>query len=122
MLPSTNLSLTQNALKAKIDNAQPQNKDSAAAQKRQKIDAELAAIRQEQSVHKTGRAETHEKIKATDAQIKTYVAELRTSKSRIPFKNVEELDQEVKRLTSMVDSGTMRIVDETKALEMVYSL
>lgn len=122
LLPSTDLSLTQKDVKAKIENFQPQNKDSATTKKRQEIDTDLAAIRQQQSVHKNARAETHEKIKTVDAQIKTQVAELRIAKSRIPFKNVEELDQEAKRLTSMVDSGTMRIVDETNALDQVSKL
>lgn len=109
-------------MKAKIENAQPQNKDSPAAKKRQEIDAELATIRQQQAVHKSARAETHEKIKALDAQFKNQVAELRTAKGRIPYKNVDELDQEVKRLTGMVDSGTMRVQDETKALDQAAGL
>ena len=109
-------------MKAKLENAQPQNKDSPAAKKQQEINAELAGIRKQQSIHKNARAETHEKIKALDAQLKARAAELRTARGRIGFKNVEELDQEVKHLTKQVDSGTMRIVDETKALEQAANL
>lgn len=83
---------------------------------------ELQSIRQKQSIHKNSRASTMEKISVLDAQFKSRVADLKTARGRIPFKNVEELDQEIKRLTRMVDTGTMKIVDEKKALEQAANL
>lgn len=109
-------------MKAKLENAQPQNRDSPAAKRQQEINAELAEIRKQQSVHKNARSDVHDKIKALDAQLKARAAELRTARSRIGFKNADELDQEVKHLTKQVDSGKMRIVDETKALEQAANL
>lgn len=120
--PSANLSLTQKAVKAKIEAAQPQNKDSAATKKQQEIKLELAAIREKQSVHKNARTDTHDKIKALEEQFKARAADLRTARGRMPFKNVEELDQEVKRLTKQVDNGNMGRVEEVKALEQAASL
>lgn len=38
------------------------------------------------------------------------------------FKNVEELDREIARLEKQVDSGTLRLVDEKKALSEVSNL
>lgn len=122
MISFTNLSLTQTAIKAKIDNAQPQNKDSSVAKKQQEIRSKLQSIRQQQAVHKNSRTAVQEKISVHDAQLKSQVAELRTSRSRIPHKNLEEVDQEIKRLTGLVDSGTMKITEEKKALDMISNL
>ena len=105
-------------MKAKIDNAQPQNKDSAVGKRQQEIKSELQSIRQKQSIYKNSRASTLEKISGLDAQLKTRAADLKTARARIPFKNVAELDQEIRRLTAQVDTGTMKIVDEKKTLEL----
>lgn len=40
----------------------------------------------------------------------------------MPFKNVEEIDREISRLEKQVDSGTLRLVDEKKALADVSSM
>lgn len=40
----------------------------------------------------------------------------------MPYKNVEEVDREIKRLEQQVDTGTMKLVDEKKALAEISSL
>jgi hypothetical protein len=40
----------------------------------------------------------------------------------VPFKNVEEIDREIQRLKKQVDAGTMKLVDEKKALADISSL
>lgn len=54
--------------------------------------------------------------------MKARIAEQNNSRSRIPFKNVEDLDREITRLEKQVDSGTLRLVDEKKALTEVSTL
>jgi chromosome segregation ATPase len=50
------------------------------------------------------------------------VAEQNNSRGKIAFKNVEEIDKEIARLEKQVDSGSMRLVDEKKALSDISSL
>lgn len=50
------------------------------------------------------------------------MAEQKTARSRVAFKSVEEVDREIQRLEKQVDTGTMKLVDEKKALAEVTSL
>jgi chromosome segregation ATPase len=92
------------------------------AKRQKELRAELAAIRQKQSGFNSSRTGIQEKINALDANLKARVAEQNNSKSRIAFKNVEEIDREIERLDKQVDTGNMRLVDEKKALADISSL
>ncbi len=63
-----------------------------------------------------------ERIAALDTQLKSRDAEQKVARGRVQFKNVGEVDQEIHRLEAQVDAGTMKIVDEKKALAEVSSL
>ncbi|KAI4171559.1 MAG: hypothetical protein LQ343_004151 [Gyalolechia ehrenbergii] len=111
-----------NAIKAKLDLAQPLTKDSPAGKRQQELRAELQVIRQQQSGFKSSRTSTQEKIAALDAQLKSRMAEQKTARSRVPYKSVEEIDREIQRLEKQVDAGTMKLVDEKKALAEISSM
>ncbi|PKY08979.1 hypothetical protein P168DRAFT_229203 [Aspergillus campestris IBT 28561] len=111
-----------NEVKAKIETAKPNNKDSPVAKKQQELRAQLASIRQKQSGFKSSRTSTQEKINGLDATLKARIAEQNTSRTRMSFKNVEEIDREIARLEKQVDSGTLRLVDERNALSTVSNL
>lgn len=106
----------------KIDNAQPLNKDSPAGRRQQQLKSELQTIRQQQSLFKTSRGNIQEKISVLDVQFKSRAAEQKIARARIAFKNVEEVDREIERLEKQVDAGTMKLVDEKKALAEISSL
>ena len=112
----------QNAIKSKIDAAQPQNKDSPTAKRLQELRSELQSIKQQQSNFKNSRGSVQEKISLLDAQLKSRMAEQKTARSRVAFKSVEEVDREIQRLEKQVDAGTMKLVDEKKALAEISSL
>ena len=57
-----------------------------------------------------------------DAQLKSRIAEQKAARSRVSFKNVEEVDREIDRLTKQVDTGTMKLVDEKNALTQITNL
>ena len=63
-----------------------------------------------------------EKINSLDAQLKSRIAEQNTARSRVSYKSVEEIDNAIQRLEKQVDSGTMRLVEEKKALAEASSL
>lgn len=79
-------------------------------------------IRNSQSSKKGARGAILDQVKNLDTQLKSKQAELKANKSRTNFKNVQELDAEVRRLQSDVDSGNMKIVDEKKALAQISTL
>ena len=112
----------KNQIKAKIDTARPSNQDSPSAKKQQELQAELTSIRQKQQGFKSSRSSTQEKINALDSTLKARIAEQNNSRSRMSFKNVEEIDKEIARLEKQVDSGSMRLVDEKKALSDISTM
>ena len=50
------------------------------------------------------------------------MSEQKTARSRVAFKSVEEIDREIQRLEKQVDAGTMKLVDEKKALSEISSM
>ncbi|KAH7081840.1 hypothetical protein BKA63DRAFT_220448 [Paraphoma chrysanthemicola] len=111
-----------NASKAKLDLARPNNKDSPNGKRQQELKTELNAIRQAQQGNKSSRSAVHEQIKKYDEQLKSRLNELKTSKGKVNFKSVEEVDQEIARLQKQVDGGMMKLVDEKKALSEITNL
>ena len=82
----------------------------------------MQSIRQQQSTFKSSRGSVQEKITALDAQLKSRMSEQKTARSRVAFKSVEEIDREIQRLEKQVDAGTMKLVDEKKALSEISSM
>lgn len=82
----------------------------------------MKAIRDQQAANKSSRGNTKERLDSLDAQLKSRIQEQKTARSRVPYKNQEELDAQIKKLEAQVDSGTMKLVDEKKTLSEVTSL
>lgn len=111
-----------NACKAKLDLARPNNKDSPNGKRQQELKTELNAIRQAQQGNKSSRSAVHEQIKKYDEQLKSRLNELKTSKGKVNYKSVEDVDAEIARLQKQVDGGMMKLVDEKKALSEITNL
>ena len=120
---NTILTRHQKAAKEKLDLAQPsKDKDSPQSKQREELRGQLKSIRDQQPQFKSSRGNTQEKIAALDTQLKSRLAEQKAARGRVNFKNVEEVDREIQRLQKQVESGTMKIVDEKKALAEISNL
>ena len=112
----------QNAIKNKISTAGPINKDSPTAKKQQELRSELSTIRQQQQGFKSSRTSQQEKISSLENSLRSKIADSKNSRGKVSFKSAEEIDREISRLEKQVDTGTMKLVDEKKALSEVSSL
>ena len=63
-----------------------------------------------------------DQIKRLDEQLKSRIAEQKTARGKVSFKSAEDVDREIQRLDSQVNAGTMKLVDEKKALAEISSL
>ena len=63
-----------------------------------------------------------DKVKRLDENLKARIAEQKAARSKVAFKSVDEIDREIERLQKSVDAGTMKIVDEKKALSDISQL
>ncbi|KEY74205.1 hypothetical protein S7711_00362 [Stachybotrys chartarum IBT 7711] len=114
-----------NAVKAKLDIAQPnKNKDqpSPTQQRRQELIAQANEIRQKQAGGKNARTSKMDQIKRLDEQVRSRISEQKTAKAKIPFKSAEDVDRQIATLQQQVDSGSMKLVDEKKALNDISNL
>jgi uncharacterized coiled-coil DUF342 family protein len=111
------------AIKAKVDIAQPsKSKDTPTSKRRQDIITQLKEIREKQATGSGGRKQTFDQIKKLDEQLKSRIAEQKVARSRVAFKNVDEVDREIDRLEKQVNGGMMKLVDEKKALAEISNL
>ncbi|UKZ73848.1 hypothetical protein TrVFT333_001501 [Trichoderma virens FT-333] len=114
-----------NAIKAKIDVALPnKNKDqpSPTQKRRQELIAQANEIRQKQAGGKNARTSKLDQIKRLDEQLRSRINEQKTAKAKVPFKSVEDVDRQIESLDKQVNSGTMKLVDEKKALTDISNL
>ncbi|KAF5011359.1 hypothetical protein FDECE_2534 [Fusarium decemcellulare] len=113
------------AIKAKIDIAMPnKNKDqpSPTQKRRQELIAQANEIRQKQAGGKNARSTKLDQIKRLDDQVRSRIAEQKTAKAKVPYKSLEDVDRQIASLDKQVNSGTMKLVDEKKALSDISNL
>ncbi|KAM3515253.1 hypothetical protein MY11210_001146 [Beauveria gryllotalpidicola] len=114
-----------NAVRAKIELATPnKNKDqpNPAQKRRQELITQANEIRQKQAGGKNARTSKLDQIKRLDEQVRSRISEQKTAKAKVPYKSVEDVDRQIAHLDSQVNSGTMKLVDERKALTDISSL
>ncbi|KAJ4270269.1 multicopy suppressor of BFA (Brefeldin A) [Fusarium torreyae] len=113
------------AVKAKIDIAMPnKNKDqpNPTQKRRQELIAQANEIRQKQAGGKNARSTKLDQIKRLDEQVRSRINEQKTAKAKVPYKSLEDVDRQIASLDKQVNSGTMKLVDEKKALSDISSL
>ncbi|KAF8913906.1 hypothetical protein CPB84DRAFT_1699240 [Gymnopilus junonius] len=87
--------------------------------RRAALRAELDGIRDQQSTNKNSRGKQMDQIKALQEGIQKKIKDLQAAKSKIPFKNVGEVDAHIKNLERQVESGNMKLADEKRALQEI---
>ena len=112
----------QKSIKAKLDMARPNNKDSPSNKRQQELRAELAQIRTQQQSTKSSRGQVMDKVKRLDENLKARIAEQKAQRSKIPFKSVEEINKHIDELRKAVDEGKLKVVDERKSLDQISQL
>ncbi|CAI4211335.1 unnamed protein product [Parascedosporium putredinis] len=109
--------------KKSLEAAEKEHKAVMAKYKRrQELISQLNEIRQKQAGFKNARASKMDQIKRLDEQLKSRIAEQKTARTRVPYKGLDDLDRQIADLERKVDSGTLKIVDEKKALSDISSM
>lgn len=90
--------------------------------KRQELAAELRKIIAAQDDTKKQRNHINEQVKLLDQSIKKKVGEINAKTSKYSFKTTEDIDKKIKKLESDIESGSLMLVEEKKALKEITSL
>lgn len=102
------------AVKDKISLA---TKGSTGNDRRTTLRAELDAIRGQQSGNKNSRAKIFEQLKTIQEGIQKKINDLKAAKAKVPFKTVAEVDAHIKHLDKQVESGSLTLAAEKRALQ-----
>ncbi|GAA5906480.1 Bfr1p [Sporobolomyces salmoneus] len=109
-----------NDLKNKIQNSSL--KGGPNHERKIELRKQLDELRNEQGKVRGGRGKTVEQLGTMQEGLKKKIAELQTAKAKVPYKTVQDVDNQIKSLDRQVESGTMKLVDEKKALSEISSL
>lgn len=63
-----------------------------------------------------------DQIKRLDEQLRSRINEQKAAMAKVPFKSADEVDRQIESLEKQVNSGTMKLVDEKKALTDISNL
>ncbi len=63
-----------------------------------------------------------DQLKRLDEQLRSRISEQKNARGKVPFKSVDDVDQEIERLEKQVNGGMMKLVDEKKALTEISNL
>jgi uncharacterized coiled-coil DUF342 family protein len=98
------------------------NKDSPQGQKIATLRQEQGEIRKKHQAHKDVRQKSMDVIKRLDEKLKAAINENKNARAKVPYKSVDDVEREMDRLQKQVDTGTMKLVDEKKALSDITGL
>lgn len=97
-------------------------KDSPGNDRFKALVEEQKDIRSKQQANKSSRTTQQEKFNQNDTAIKAMMKKQNDERSSIGFKNVGEIDAQIAHLRGQVDTGTMKLVEEKKALAQISTL
>ncbi|KAI9512183.1 hypothetical protein F5148DRAFT_1273820 [Russula earlei] len=104
------------AVKEKISLA---TKGGSGNEKRNALRAQLDELRSQQSGNKTSRNKIFEQLKTRQDAIQKRVKDLQASRSKTEFRTVEDVDAHIRKLERQVDSGSLKIAEEKRALQEI---
>lgn len=98
------------------------SKDSPAGIRRAQLRSQLDELRNQQAGSKGARGKTLEDLRSLQEGIAKQIKDLQHAKSKAPYKSTADVDSRIKRLEEQVESGSMKLVEEKKALSEISQL
>ncbi|CEH17389.1 hypothetical protein CBOM_03433 [Ceraceosorus bombacis] len=98
------------------------SKDTPEGQRRAALRAELDELRSQQAGNKGARGKVLDDLRAIQDGVGAKIKALQAAKSKAAFKSPEEVDAQIARLEKSVESGSMKLVEEKKALAQISNL
>ncbi|KAH8830916.1 hypothetical protein DL96DRAFT_983543 [Flagelloscypha sp. PMI_526] len=105
-----------NAVRDKISLA---TKNGPGKERREVLKKELNDLKGDQGAMKRGRDKIHEQLQSVRASMEQKKTALNTARGKTPFKTVADVDNHIRHLESQVESGSMKLADEKRALQEI---
>ncbi|CAE6523154.1 unnamed protein product [Rhizoctonia solani] len=123
----------QDALRKEMETVQAQlsavkekiaslGKNGPANERRNELKSELDSLRSQQAGAKTNRTRILDDLKALQEENQKKIKDLQASKGKTAYKTVQDVDNQIRKLESQVESGNMKIAEEKRALNDITQL
>ncbi|CAE6455455.1 unnamed protein product [Rhizoctonia solani] len=123
----------QDALKKEMETVQAQlsavkekiaslGKGGPANERRNELKAELDTIRSQQAGTKADRSRILDELKALQDENQKKIKDLQAAKGKTPYKTVQDVENQIRKLESQIEGGNMKIADEKRALNEITQL
>ncbi|KAK4684157.1 hypothetical protein P7C73_g6042, partial [Tremellales sp. Uapishka_1] len=106
------------AIRSRISLAQA----PSSGDRRSVLKGEMDALRSEQGKYKVDRGKIFDEMKRLQDGVQRKIKEVQTQRGKLGFKSVQEVDDRIRSLDKQVESGTMKLIDEKKALQEISQL
>ena len=107
-----------NAARTKLDSARG-GKSTPANDRFKALVDEQKAIRQKQSENKNSKREQQDKFNKNDSEIKKLINDQKETRARLRFKSADDLEAKIASIERQIESGTLKVVEEKKALDEI---
>ncbi|KAI9448202.1 hypothetical protein H4582DRAFT_1899176 [Lactarius indigo] len=94
-------------------------KGGSGNERRTTLRAELDELRSRQSGNKASRGKIFDQIKTLQEGIQKKVKDLQSARGKTQFRTVEEVETHIRNLEKQVDSGSLKLADEKRALQEI---
>ncbi|KAH9179875.1 hypothetical protein EDB89DRAFT_2224848 [Lactarius sanguifluus] len=94
-------------------------KGGSGNERRTTLRAELDELRSQQSGNKTSRGRIFDQMKTLQEGIQKKVKDLQSARGKTQFRTVEEVETHIRNLEKQVDSGSLKLADEKRALQEI---
>ncbi|KAI8456572.1 hypothetical protein BY996DRAFT_4528900, partial [Phakopsora pachyrhizi] len=109
-------------LKVQIGDPKNGGNHGTMMERRKVLREELDALRDEQSRGKSSRGMILDQVKSSNETVQRKIKDLNSTRGKLPYKSTVEVDAKIRQLEAQIESGTMRIVEEKKALAEIQNL
>ncbi|GAA94362.1 uncharacterized protein L969DRAFT_96498 [Mixia osmundae IAM 14324] len=110
------------SIKAKINDSDPKNASGPQSERRKVLKEELDKLRGQQSTYSASRKKALDQIKSLQDGIQRKSKELQDSRGKSKYRSTTEVDNQISSLEKQVEAGTMKLVDEKRALAEISNL
>ncbi|CAD6889690.1 unnamed protein product [Tilletia laevis] len=98
------------------------SKDTPEGKRRDALKTELDEIRNKQAGSKGSRGKVLDQVKALQDSTTKRIKDLNAAKAKLQFKSAADVDAQISRLNGQIESGTMKLVDERRAINEISNL
>src|SRR5437667_14309 len=108
----------EQAFNANLDKVQKEHKAlmDQLVSMNSELKAELNRIKATQSSKKSSKMDLLNRQKTLEESMNSKITALNASKAKLPYSSVEAIDAQIAKLEAQVESGTLKLVDERKAV------